>query len=69
MESQDKEDRSRIIRVDAGSFVGVIWFIGWLFHDRVRAAYLVAGFPGPGHLAVLPGPGSQVRSNSIQMGR
>ena len=31
MESQDKEDKSRIIRVDAGSFVGVIWFIGWLF--------------------------------------
>ena len=28
MESQDKP---RIIRVDAGSFIGGIWFIGWLF--------------------------------------
>lgn len=28
MESQDKP---KIIRVDAGSFIGGIWFIGWLF--------------------------------------
>jgi hypothetical protein len=28
MESHEK---TKIIRVDAGSFIGGIWFIGWLF--------------------------------------
>jgi hypothetical protein len=31
MESQAKEEKAKIIRVDAGSFIGGIWFIGWLF--------------------------------------
>jgi hypothetical protein len=31
MESQGKEEKAKIIRVDAGSFIGGIWFIGWLF--------------------------------------
>ena len=31
MESEDKQDKPKIIRVDAGSFVGGIWLIGWMF--------------------------------------
>ena len=30
-EFEDREDKPKIIRVDAGSFIGGIWFIGWLF--------------------------------------
>jgi hypothetical protein len=31
MESHEREDKTKVIRVDAGSFIGGIWFIGWLF--------------------------------------
>jgi hypothetical protein len=27
----ESENKPKIIRVDAGSFIGGIWFIGWLF--------------------------------------
>jgi hypothetical protein len=29
--SMGSENRPRIIRVETGSWIGAIWFIGWLF--------------------------------------
>jgi hypothetical protein len=31
MEDQTRQEKTKVIRVDAGSFIGGIWFIGWLF--------------------------------------